>query len=126
MVNDALSDLVSRVKNGYLAGQPEITVGWSRVKEMVVKVLAELGYVEKYAKKENELKIVLKYNGKKAVLTDIRRVSKPGARIYAGAKRLPRVLGGLGVNIVSTPKGIMSDKQAKKLNVGGEIIAQVW
>lgn len=126
MVNDSLSDLVVRIKNGYQARLPEIKIDWSRVKEDVIKVLLEQGFVGKYDKKDGELIIYLKYSGRVPALTNIRRVSKPGARIYSGAKRLPRVLGGLGMNILSTPKGIIADKQAKKLNVGGEIIAQVW
>ena len=82
--------------------------------------------LEKSDKQKDELVIKLKYEGKTPALTDIRRVSKPGVRIYSGVKKLPRVLGGLGINILSTPKGIMADKTAKKLHVGGEIIAQVW
>lgn len=126
MVNDPLSDFIARIKNGYRAGAREIRLPWSRIKEDVARVLMEQKLVEKYEKKENELVIVLRYDGKTPALTDIRRVSKPGVRIYSGVKRLPRVLGGLGINILSTPAGIMADKQAKKLHVGGEIIAQAW
>ena len=126
MVNDPLSDLLSRVKNGYRAKMPEVRLPWSRTKEAVAKVLAEHNFVEKVTKQDQILAIVLKYNGREPALTDIRRVSKPGVRIYSKVKKLPRVLGGIGVNILSTPKGIMGGKQAKKLNVGGEIIAQVW
>ena len=77
-------------------------------------------------KQKDELVVKLQYEGKTPALTDIRRVSRPGVRIYAGVKKLPRVLGGLGINILSTPQGVMADKQAKKLHVGGEIIAQAW
>ncbi|KKU28954.1 MAG: SSU ribosomal protein S8P [Candidatus Amesbacteria bacterium GW2011_GWA2_47_11b] len=126
MVNDPLSDLIARIKNGYRAGLPEITLPWSRMKEDVVRVLVEQKMLEKSDKQKDELVIKLKYEGKTPALTDIRRVSKPGVRIYSGVKKLPRVLGGLGINILSTPKGIMADKTAKKLHVGGEIIAQVW
>lgn len=126
MVNDPLSDLIARIKNGYRANLTEVRLPWSRVKEDVARVLTEQKLVDKYEKKENELVIGLRYNGKAPALTDIRRVSKPGVRIYSGVKKLPRVLGGLGINILSTPRGIMVDKQAKKLHVGGEIIAQAW
>ena len=126
MVNDPLSDLVARIKNGYRAGAREIRLPWSRIKEDVARVLTEQKLVEKYEKEGNELVIFLRYDGKTPALTDIRRVSKPGVRIYSGVKKLPRVLGGLGINILSTPAGIMADKQAKKLHVGGEIIAQAW
>ncbi len=126
MVNDPLSDLVARIKNGYRAGAREVRLPWSRIKEDVARVLTEQKLVERHEKKENELVIGLRYDGKTPALTDIRRVSKPGVRIYSGVKKLPRVLGGLGINILSTPAGIMADKQAKKLHVGGEIIAQAW
>ena len=126
MVNDPVSDLVIRIKNGYRANLSEVRSPWSTMRERVAKVLQENKFIEKITREEDELVIALKYNGKVPVLTDIRRVSKPGVRIYTKVKKLPRVLGGLGINILSTPKGVMSDKQAKKLNVGGEIIAQVW
>ncbi|MEK7154578.1 MAG: 30S ribosomal protein S8 [Patescibacteria group bacterium] len=126
MVNDPVSDLVIRIKNGYRANLLEIRSPWSTMRERVAKVLLENKFIEKISREDDELVITLKYNGRVPVLTDIRRVSKPGVRIYTKVKKLPRVLGGLGINILSTPKGVMSDKQAKKLNVGGEIIAQVW
>ncbi len=126
MVNDPLSDLVAQVKNGYRANLSEVRLPWSRVKEDVVRVLVGQKFVEKCEKQKDELVVSLRYNKKTPALTDIRRVSKPGVRIYSGVKKLPRVLGGLGINILSTPQGIMADKQAKKLHVGGEIIAQAW
>ncbi len=126
MVNDPLSDLVAQVKNGYRANLTEVRLPWSRVKEDVVRVLVGQKFVEKCEKQKDELVVSLRYNKKTPALTDIRRVSKPGVRIYSGVKKLPRVLGGLGINILSTPQGIMADKQAKKLHVGGEIIAQAW
>ncbi|MEK7091157.1 MAG: 30S ribosomal protein S8 [Patescibacteria group bacterium] len=126
MVNDPLSDLISRIKNGYRAGKTNVRLPWSRVKEDVVRVLVGQKLVEKCEKQKEELVVSLRYDGKTPALTDIRRVSKPGVRIYSGVKKLPRVLGGLGINILSTPQGVMADKQAKKLHVGGEIIAQAW
>ena len=125
-MNDPVSDLIIRIKNGYRANLLEVRSPWSTMRERVAKVLLENKFIEKITHEDDELVIALKYNGKVPVLTDIRRVSKPGVRIYTKVKKLPRVLGGLGINILSTPKGVMSDKQAKKLNVGGEIIAQVW
>lgn len=126
MVNDPVSDLVIRIKNGYRAELAEVRSPWSSLRERVAKVLLENKLVEKVTREKDELVVTLKYNGKTPALTDIRRVSKPGVRIYTKVKKLPRVLGGLGINILSTPKGVMSDRQAKKLNVGGEIIAQAW
>lgn len=126
MVNDPLSDLIARIKNGYRANLAEVRLPWSRVKEDVVRVLVGQKLAEKCERLKDELVVNLRYDGKTPALTDIRRVSKPGVRIYSGVKKLPRVLGGLGINILSTPQGIMADKQAKKLHVGGEIIAQAW
>ena len=126
MVNDTLSDLVSRVKNGYRAAQDQIVVPWSRTKEAVVAVLKQAGYVGDFQKKDNDLVIALKYHGKSPALTDITRISKPGVRIYTGARDLKKIARGIGIGIVSTPKGIMSHKEAQKLHVGGEIICRVW
>lgn len=126
MVNDSLSDLVSRIKNGYLASLETITLPWSRVKEAVLEVLKKSNYIENFEKKDAELVIKLRYQGKNPAISDIQRVSKPGVRIYTGARDLNRIARGVGIGIISTPKGIMSHMEAKKLNMGGEIIAKVW
>lgn len=126
MVNDYLSDLVIRIKNAYLSHATELVMPWTRTGEAVCTVLAESGYLTSAKKTEDGLALVLKYNKKSPALTNIRRVSKPGRRVYTGIKALPRVLGGLGISILSTPKGVMSEKEARKLKVGGEILAQVW
>jgi small subunit ribosomal protein S8 len=126
MVNDSLSDLVSRIKNGYLAGLEVISLPWSRVKEAVLVVLKSSGYIEDFEKKDDELVVKLKYQGKDPAISDIVRVSKPGVRIYSGAKTLDKIARGVGIGIVSTPKGIMSHREAKKLNMGGEVICKVW
>lgn len=126
MVNDYLSDLVARIKNGYAASLPRVEMPWTRTVEAAAKVLSAGGFVGEVKKEEKVLIIGLVYKGKVPAITDIKRVSKPGARIYSGVKNLPRVLGGLGMNILSTPAGVISDKQAKKLHVGGEILARVW
>jgi small subunit ribosomal protein S8 len=126
MVNDHLSDFVTRIRNGYLAGAKIVEAPNTRAVEAVAKVLAEEGYVEKVEKKDNIISTYLKYSGKEPVIMGIRRVSRPGARIYSGSRKLPRVWGGLGINILSTPKGVISEKKARKLHAGGEIICQVW
>jgi len=126
VVNDALSDLVSRVKNGYLSGAAEIVLPWSRIKEAVLNSLAKAGYVEEVTKNENNLVVKLKYKGRTPAIVDIRRVSKPGVRIYVGAKELGQITRGLGIGIISTPQGVMTHRDAKKLNVGGEVICKVW
>lgn len=99
---------------------------WSRTKGAVAEVLVSEGYVSSVKHEGTELVVELKYKGKEPAMIDLRRVSKPGQRIYSSVKQLPKVWGGLGINILSTPKGVVSEKVAKKLNVGGEIIAQIW
>ncbi|KKT58803.1 MAG: SSU ribosomal protein S8P [Candidatus Amesbacteria bacterium GW2011_GWB1_47_19] len=126
MVNDHLSDFVTRIRNGYQAGLDKIEVPMIKTVAETARVIAAEGYTGTVEKKEKTLVIHLKYSGKKPAIMGIKRVSKPGARRYSGIKKLPRVWGGLGINILSTPKGIISEKQAKKLKTGGEIIAQVW
>jgi len=126
MVSDLLSDLVARIKNGYLNGATEIVVPWSRVSEEILKVLVETGYMSGAIRAEKDLKVTLKYEGREPALTDIVRVSKPGSRTYVGYRDIPKVWGGIGRHVVSTPKGVMSDKKAKKLKVGGELICKVW
>ncbi len=126
MVSDRLSDFVTRVRNGYRAGLETIEVPLTKTVEKISQVLAEEGYLNGVKKEGNKLVLTLKYNGREPGITGIKRVSKPGARIYSGVKNFPKVLGGLGLNILTTPKGILSEIKAKKLNTGGEIIAQVW
>jgi small subunit ribosomal protein S8 len=126
MVNDRLSDFVTRIRNGYQAKLETIEVPTTRTVEQTARVLADEGYLTAVKKEDKKLIITLKYTGKEPIITGIRRVSKPGARIYASVKNFPKVVGGLGINILTTPKGILSEIKARKLNTGGEIIAQVW
>ncbi|TSC86785.1 MAG: small subunit ribosomal protein S8 [Microgenomates group bacterium Gr01-1014_16] len=126
MVNDHLSDFVTRIRNGYRAKLDEVDVPKTNLVQRVAEVLAELGYIEKVKAEDRTLKVGLKYKNKEPAMTGIRRVSKPGARIYSSVARIPKVLGGLGINILTTPKGVMSDKKARKLQTGGEIICRVW
>lgn len=126
MVNDYLSDMITQIRNGYQAGLGQIRLPWSRVGETVAQVLVGEGYLTKAGHDQQQLVIDLKYAGKQPAVSGIRRISRPGKRVYAGVHRLPRVLGGLGINVVSTPRGVVSDRQARKLGVGGEIICQIW
>lgn len=130
MVNDAISDLLTRVKNGYMAHNSEVGVPWSKLGETVIKVLSDNGYIDSYKMKENggrkEMTVSLKYEGKQPAISDVRRVSRPSLRVYVGKSKLPRVLGGLGMAIISTPMGIMTDKEARQKRVGGEVLAEVW
>jgi small subunit ribosomal protein S8 len=126
MVNDHLSDFVTRIRNGYKTRAKTLETDANRRVEKVAEVLQQEGYLKAVKKEGGKLMLTLKYDGKEPALTGIVRVSKPGARIYTRIKKVPPVLGGLGITILTTPKGIMSNRQAKKLNAGGEIIARVW
>ena len=99
----------------------------SKMKVEIAKILDSEGFIESYTVKENTLTLTLKYGqNKERVITGLKRISKPGLRVYAGAKDIPHVLNGLGIAIISTPKGVMTDKLARKNNVGGEVIAYIW
>ena len=126
MTNDNLADYLVRIKNGYLARKKEVVIPWSKTKEGLTNILISEGYLENYELKEHELVIGLKYDKKRPSLTDIKRVSKPGLRIYAKKTKMPRVLSGLGLTIISTSKGLMTNRQAKEKGLGGEILCKVW
>ncbi|MDO8498968.1 MAG: 30S ribosomal protein S8 [bacterium] len=130
---DKVGDLLIRIKNAYMASRKETVAPYSKLSLAICQLLVKEGYLEKCEAKERQIKIFLKYEndktkttGKAPALTDVKRVSKPGRRVYQGNKLLPRVYNGLGIAIISTPKGVMSDKQARKEKVGGEVMAFVW
>jgi len=126
MVNDHLSDMIARINNGYRSGAVFVEIPTTKSVAEVLRVMSEEGYVGRVESKENKLEVTLKYKGKDPAIMGIRRVSKPGVRIYTGSSTQPKVWGGLGINILSTNLGIMSGKKAKKTKAGGEIICQVW
>jgi small subunit ribosomal protein S8 len=126
MVNDHLSDFVTRIRNGYSARKLSVEIPDTKIVKGVAKVLAEEGYLAGVKTEGGKLLAQLKYENRQPVVTGILRVSKPGARIYSGITDLPRVLGGLGMNILSTPKGILGQKKARKINAGGEVLVKVW
>lgn len=123
---DPIADALIRIKNGYIVGKPEVNVRFSRLIEALCKLLQKEGYVESVEKKDLQLIVKLKYTGKVPALTNVKRVSKPGLRVYKGSKYLPYVLNGVGIAVISTPKGIMTDKEARKAGLGGEVMAEVW
>lgn len=123
---DNISDALTRIKNGYLAGKQVVNVRYSKLILAVCQLLVNEGYLVNCEQKGNEVEVKLKYNNRQPALENIKRVSKPGLRVYKGANALPIVLNGLGIAIVSTPKGVMTAKAAKELKVGGEILAEVW
>lgn len=128
-MTDPIADFLTRIRNASRALQPAVEVPYSRLKEGIARLLVREGYaagVEVVGDKLKTLKLRLRYKGRKGVITGIRRVSRPGLRQYAGVQELPRVLGGLGVAIVTTPEGIMTSAEARCKNVGGEVICYVW
>jgi len=129
-MSDPISDMLTRIRNGGRALLPAVQMPHSRIKESVAKILKSEGYVADVAvegeKSKKTIKIRLKYNGKKNVIEGLKRVSKPGLRKYVGSTEIPRVLGGLGVSIVSTSEGLMTGTQAKKKNLGGELLCYIW
>jgi len=128
-MSDPISDMLTRIRNAGRALLPAIELPHSRIKENVANVLKQSGYVTDVAvdgKPLKKLKIKLKYDGKKNVIEGLKRVSKPGLRKYVGATKIPRVRGGLGVAIVSTSEGVMTDAQARKKNLGGELLCYIW
>jgi small subunit ribosomal protein S8 len=128
-MTDPISDMLTRLRNGGRALQPHIELPHSRLKESIAKILKTEGYVSEVAvegKIPKKIKIRLKYNGKKNVIEGLKRVSKPGLRKYVGATEIPRVRGGLGVAVLSTPEGVMTDVQARKKNLGGELLCYIW
>lgn len=129
-MNDPLSDMLTRIRNGQQAGKPVIEVPHSRLHENVAAVLKDEGFIREYRTETKDgkknLVIELKYAEGKGVIRIIDRVSKPGRRVYSNVKNLPRFYNGLGILVVSTPQGVMADSKARAANVGGEILCQVF
>jgi len=131
MVTDPIADMLTRIRNANQMRYKEVEVPASKMKLEIARILKEEGFINDYKVKKNEVQnilvISLKYGDKKErVITGLKRISKPGLRVYAKAEELPRVLNGLGIAIVSTSKGVMTDKQARRESLGGEVLAFVW
>ena len=130
-ITDPIADMLTRIRNAGMARHDSVDVPASKMKTSIAKVLLAEGYIKSFQLiddgTQGVIRITLKYlPGKEKAITGLRRVSKPGLRVYAGADELPRVLKGLGIAIISTSKGIMTDRQARKEHVGGEVLAFVW
>ena len=129
-MSDVIADMLTRIRNANNAKHETVDVPASNMKRSIADILVNEGYIKGYNivedGKQGIIRITLKYIGKEKVIKGLRRVSKPGLRIYASAEDMPRVMNGLGVAIVSTSKGLMTDKQARKSNIGGEVLAFVW
>ena len=130
-ITDPISDMLTRIRNGNAANKVEVSMPSSKVLVEVARVITEEGYLEGYSVEDTTpqktLHVTLKYGPKRSkVIRGIKRISKPGRRIYTKAEDLPRVIGGLGIAVISTSKGMMCDRDARKLGVGGEVICYVW
>jgi small subunit ribosomal protein S8 len=131
LMNDPIADMLTRVRNALIARHDTVTLPASNMKKSIAKILLDEGYIKSVDYIDDglqgQIKIVLKYaEGKQSVIKGLKRISKPGLRVYARTEELPKVLGGLGIAIVSTSKGVMTDKEARKAGVGGEVLAYIW
>ena len=130
-MTDPIADMLTRIRNANQNRAKDVSMPSSKMKETIASILKEEGFITDYSIENNDvqniLTLTLKYGtNKERVITGLKRISKPGLRVYAGADEVPTVLNGLGIAIISTPKGVMTDKLARKNNVGGEVIAYIW
>ncbi|MBQ1256552.1 MAG: 30S ribosomal protein S8 [Clostridia bacterium] len=131
LVNDPIADMLTRIRNALIARHEEVIIPASNMKKSIAKILLDEGYIKSVDYIEDglqgKIKIVLKYaQGKESVIKGLKRISKPGLRVYAKNEEIPKVLGGLGIAIISTSKGVMADKAARAAGVGGEVLAFIW
>lgn len=130
-ITDPIADMLTRIRNANSAKHESVNIPSSKMKKAVANILFEEGYIKSYEEiddgRQGIIRVNLKYAAsKKKIITGIKRISKPGLRVYAGKDELPKVLGGLGIAIISTPRGIMTDRKARQEGIGGEILAFVW
>ena len=131
MQSDPIADMLTRIRNANIALHPETRMPSSKLKEQVARILSEEGFIDGYkvedARVGKELTVRLRYSKERQpILTGIKRISKPGLRVYSSSSDVPRVRGGIGISIVSTSDGVMTDREARKRNVGGEVLCEVW
>ena len=131
VINDPIADMLTRIRNGLLARHDSVTMPASNMKKAIAKILLDEGYIKSVDYIDDglqgQIKIALKYvQGKESVIKGLKRISKPGLRVYARNDEIPKVLGGLGIAIVSTSKGVMTDKEARNAGIGGEVLAYIW
>jgi small subunit ribosomal protein S8 len=129
-LSDPIADMLTRIRNAIAAHHSEVAIPLSKTKAAMAQVLHEEGYIEEFSREENgvqgTLRLKLKYSGNRSVIEGLKRVSIPSRRIYVSYDQIPRVMSGLGINILSTSRGIMSDRQARRKQVGGEILCSIW
>lgn len=129
-ITDSIADMLTRIRNAGTAGHTSCEIPASKVKASIAQILLDEGYVTRVEhiadEKQGKIKITLKYQAKKPVISGIKRISKPGLRVYAAKDELPKVLGGLGIAVISTSQGIMTDRKAREMGIGGEVMAYIW
>jgi small subunit ribosomal protein S8 len=129
-LSDPIADFLTRLRNAGASGKVEVLVPYSRIKAEIARILKDEGYIVGYevetCLKFPQIKVTNKVASRKSAITGLKRISKPGLRKYFGSKDIPKVLGGMGISILSTPKGILSGREAKRQNVGGELLAFIW
>ena len=131
LCNDPIADMLTRIRNALIARHDTVTVPASNIKKAIAQILLDEGYIKSVDfiddGLQGQLKIALKYaQGKESVIKGLKRISKPGLRVYARNEEIPKVLGGLGIAVISTSNGVMTDKEARKAGVGGEVLAYIW
>ena len=130
MLTDPIADMLTRIRNANQMRYKEVEVPASKIKSEIARILKEEGFISDYKVKKNNIQDILvlnlKYSGKERVITGLKRISKPGLRVYAKADEIPTVLSGLGIAIISTSKGMMTDRDARKASLGGEVLAYIW
>ena len=131
VINDPIADMLTRIRNGLIARHDSVTMPAYNMKKAIAKILLDEGYIKSVDYIDDglqgQIKIALKYvQGKESVIKGLKRISKPGLRVYAKSDEIPKVLGGLGIAIVSTSKGVMTDKAARNAGIGGEVLAYIW
>ena len=130
MVTDPIADMLTRIRNANSMRYKEVEMPSSKIKVEIAKILKSEGFIADYKIKKNNIQDILvlslKYDGKERVITGLKRISKPGLRVYVKADEVPQVLNGLGIAIISTSKGMMTDKEARKGSLGGEVVAYIW
>ena len=131
VINDPIADMLTRIRNGLIARHDAVTIPASNMKKAIAKILLDEGYIKSVDciddGLQGQIKIGLKYvAGRESVIKGLKRISKPGLRVYAKSDEIPKVLGGLGIAIVSTSKGVMTDKEARNSGIGGEVLAYLW
>ena len=130
VVTDPIADFLTRIRNANIVRAKTVEVPASNMKKELAKLLKEERYIQDYEviedKMQGRIRLQLKYNGKERIITGLKRISKPGLRVYAEKDQIPRVLGGLGIAVISTSKGIMTDKTARQMGIGGEVLCYIW